>query len=151
MTPSLANSTAERSVRTINAGTRGTLFWVDSSEVGSPSLCRALESVGWEVRRFSLPFAALATLAARQDPHDTVILNVNLDGLLGIRFADELRSVGFPGKFIVLSADANPVVTLAFLERCADRILPQPVLASTLREAIEQLLEPDWVAYPEAR
>ena len=145
MSPATALTRPARLVSGFSGADEPRIFWVDASEGTVDTPYRAVGLLGYRVHSYSKATAALSTLATEGVHRDVVVVNAGLNSLPGLWFVNALRNLGFPGKLIVLTADPNPVVTLAFQDRFVDRILLQPVLPSTLRGSIEELFEPDWV------
>jgi DNA-binding response OmpR family regulator len=83
--------------------------------------------------------AALACVAADDDPFDVVITDNNMPGVSGIELVRQLREQNFPGKIMVLSAHLSVDVRAAYQAMEVDSMIEKPFNVQALRQALDQL------------
>ncbi len=98
-----------------------------------------IESGGYRVTAVETGNAAVT--AAREDPPDLVVSDLNVPGLDGIRFIAMLRHIKtFEAPIVIVSGLSKDREVREALEAGADAFLPKPVTRDDLLAKIDALL-----------
>jgi CheY-like chemotaxis protein len=127
---------AARPGRAHAAGARQVLV-VEDDDTAAAALARLLESWGCSVR--VAHDGAAAIRAAREEPPDTVFLDIRLPGMSGVEVARRLRrDAGLErARLVAVTGDEGAVEVLRSPEKFA-QLLVKPVSASAVRDALGQ-------------
>jgi CheY-like chemotaxis protein len=118
------------------AGSRQVLV-VEDDDTAAVALARLLQSWGCSVRLARDGTAAIR--AAREEPPDTVFLDIRLPGMSGVEVARRLRrEAGLErARLVAVTGDEGAVEVLRSPEKFA-QLLVKPVSAGALRDALGQ-------------
>lgn len=146
-TPAPADG-ARRPYRPISGylGPRRTLLVVDDQPVHRQLLAGMLMPLGFAIREAASGAECLES--ARQGPLDAVLLDISLDGANGWQTAGQLRTAGFAGPIVMVSANVFENQPERLRQHGCQDFVGKPVIESELLYALERHLGLQWISEP---
>jgi two-component system response regulator (stage 0 sporulation protein F) len=83
--------------------------------------------------------AALASIDAKSDPYDVIIVDQKMPHLSGVELVGAIRQRGLNGKIIVLSAHLSSQVRDAYSRMDVHEMFAKPFDVEELRSAVDRL------------
>ena len=101
--------------------------------------CLTLSSDGHVIECVADGREAMAKLAADPAIFDVVITDHHMPGKSGLELVTWLRTLRFPGRIIVMTAELSPAMGEAYRKLCVDGIVYKPAWPSELRQMVAEL------------
>ena len=99
----------------------------------------ALVSDGHAVECVADGLEAMERLSANPNGFDLLITDHHMPGKSGLELVGWLRTLPFPGKILVMTAEMSPDIGKSYRRLRVDGIVHKPVWPSELREAVAEL------------
>lgn len=116
------------------------ILYVDDEEALVQNMVRTLRRMGFAAEGHERAEAALGAFRAHPRRFDLVITDMNMPGVSGLEFADEVLRVRPDVAILLTTGLLSEEVKVAARERGVRRILPKPFTAAELGRAILEAL-----------